>query len=442
VTVNVLIPSGNTLLTVPVGSTTVDFDLGGGSEVICVPWTPVALGPQIIQVVIDPDSTYGFPFTEYSGNNAATKLIYVGQLDCLLTATPGEAQVQAGQSAVYTIAGETLGGPNPTLQLTLVSDSPTAPPGVGYLLGANQITLPDETTLTLTTTAGTPPGTYYFNVVGTGDNCSAIARVKLVVGDNMAPVVTIEQPASGFLSPINQGIPFLGTFTDDGPAPHTAQWVVWSAPLSATTIPGTVSGFTVSDPIQFQEAGVYSIKLVVTDAQGASGEATKVLNDLPAYVVVYDPNGGFVTGGGWVWSPPGAFHPGLEEFGPVEGKATFGFVSKYKKGANIPTGQTEFQFHAGDLNFHSTSYQWLVVAGARAQFKGEGTINGEGDYGFMLTAIDGQITGGGNVDRFRIKIWDMESSLIIYDNQAGTDDGAALDNATILQGGSIVIHNH
>jgi hypothetical protein len=62
---------------------------------------------------------------------------------------------------------------------------------------------------------------------------------------NSSPLVTIEQPASGFLSPINQGIPFLGTFTDDGPAPYTAQWVVWSATLPASTIPGTVSGFTV-----------------------------------------------------------------------------------------------------------------------------------------------------------------------------------------------------
>ncbi|MGB3702216.1 MAG: hypothetical protein WA997_13185 [Anaerolineales bacterium] len=68
------------------------------------------------------------------------------------------------------------------------------------------------------------------------------------------------------------------------------------------------------------------------------------------------------------------------------GKANFGFVSKYKKGASIPSGQTEFQLHAGDLNFHSSSYEWLVVnhGGTRAQFKGEGTINGQGAYEFMI----------------------------------------------------------
>lgn len=115
-------------------------------------------------------------------------------------------------------------------------------------------------------------------------------------------------------------------------------------------------------------------------------------------------------------------------------------LSKYLKGATLPSGNTEFQFKAGDLNFKSASYQWLVVAGARAQFKGWGTINGEGNYAFILTAIDGQINGGGGADRFRIKIWDMASDALVYDNQFGTGDDAELGGPTGIQGGSIVIH--
>ena len=101
-----------------------------------------------------------------------------------------------------------------------------------------------------------------------------------------------------------------------------------------------------------------------------------------ALVAVYDPTAGFVTGGGWIYSEAGADKVNES----AEGKATFGFVSKYKKGANVPTGQTEFQFKAGDLNFHSSEYQWLVVNrdGTNAQFKGTGTINGTGEYKFML----------------------------------------------------------
>jgi hypothetical protein len=43
-------------------------------------------------------------------------------------------------------------------------------------------------------------------------------------------------------------------------------------------------------------------------------------------------------------------------------------------------------FRAGDLDFSSTGYRWLVVAGAHAKFKGTGTIDESGDYGFMITA--------------------------------------------------------
>jgi hypothetical protein len=76
-----------------------------------------------------------------------------------------------------------------------------------------------------------------------------------------------------------------------------------------------------------------------------------------------------------------------------------------------------------------------VVSGARAQYKGNGTINGAGNFGFLLTAIDGQINGGGGTDKFRIKIWDTSS--IVYDNQMGKSDTG--NDATELGGGSIVI---
>ena len=96
----------------------------------------------------------------------------------------------------------------------------------------------------------------------------------------------------------------------------------------------------------------------------------------------------------------------------------------------MPTGETEFQFKAGNLNFHSNSYEWLVVAGARAQYKGVGKINGMGDYGFMLTAIDGQVNGGGGVDKFRMKIWDRTTGSVVYDNQLGASDDATALNRT------------
>ena len=115
----------------------------------------------------------------------------------------------------------------------------------------------------------------------------------------------------------------------------------------------------------------------------------------------------------------------------------FGFVSRYKQGASTPTGNTESRFKAGDLH-SSSSYDWLVSAGARAQFKGSGQINGTGDYGVLITAIDAALHPQWDVDRFRIKIWDRATGSILYDNQMGEleDSGAA----TEIGGGSIVIH--
>jgi len=176
---------------------------------------------------------------------------------------------------------------------------------------------------------------------------------------------------------------------------------------------------------------VYSIDAVVVGGTQAIGFFTSALN---IFVAVFDPNGGFVTGGGWIDSPAGAYRTDPT----MVGRATLAFVSKYSPGSKIPTGQTEFQFNVANFTFKSNVYEWLVVSGARAQYKGTGTINGAGNFGFLLTAIDGQVNGGGGVDKFRIKIWDVATGAVVYDNQPGAADTA--DPTTTIAGGSIVIH--
>jgi hypothetical protein len=173
--------------------------------------------------------------------------------------------------------------------------------------------------------------------------------------------------------------------------------------------------------------GVYTVTATVTDnaSNSSSGETA---------IAVYDPNSAFVTGAGWIMSPPNAYAPDLT----MTGKAHFAFVSKILKGAQgIPTGTTNFRFQAADFVFESTSYEWLVVGGSTAQFKGSGTINDAGNYAFILTAVDGNVTGGGGIDRFRIKIWNKTTDQVVYDNQRGAADGAT--PSTALGGGSISI---
>jgi hypothetical protein len=258
-----------------------------------------------------------------------------------------------------------------------------------------------------------------------------------VTVNNQSPAASINSPASGAIYPVGTTVSFAGSFSDNAGDVHTAQWSFVSNTQNITQA-GSINETTgaVSASYTFTSAGVYLVTLTIADQCGHTSTANVINPDgLTAMVVIFDPEGEFVTGGGWIDSPAGAYTPNPE----LTGRASFGFVSRYERGATIPSGNTEFQFRVANFNFHSSVYEWLVVAGARAQYKGSGTVNGSGNYGFMLTAIDGQVNGGGGVDKFRIKIWDKNNQdAIVYDNQLNAPDST--NPTTVLGGGSIVIH--
>jgi len=270
---------------------------------------------------------------------------------------------------------------------------------------------------------GSKLGNYTVNVVN--GTLTVTPNAKPVLGTITAPLLPT---AVG--TPVSVSAPFTDVdVAASQPYTATIDWGNGTTSTSAFTSPGTITGSK-----NYPVAGVYTITVTIRqDNFPTTHFDTKTFE---YYVVVYDPNGGFVTGGGWIDSPAGAYAPNAS----LTGKATFGFVSKYKKGQTIPDGNTEFQFHAGGMNFKGTAYEWLVIAGAKAQYKGTGTINGSGNYGFMLSAIDGQIPGGGGADKFRIKIWDKDNNdAVVYDNQITGDTSETATPTTGLGGGSINI---
>jgi hypothetical protein len=285
-----------------------------------------------------------------------------------------------------------------------------------------------------TTFVASDDGVCTLRVTVTDGKLDGTARDDVsVTVKNVAPTV---RPITAPIDPVRLGtaVTAKADVTDPGVRDtHTAAWD-WG---DGTNTPGTVTEANGSGSVtgtrSYAAPGVYTVKLTVTDKDGGSGTAVF------QYVVVYDPSGGFATGGGWITSPTEACRLNTACQGAT-GKATFGFVAKYKKGADVPDGETEFQFQTGGLNFQSTAYDWLVIAGAKAQYKGTGTINGAGTYGFLLTVVDGQTNGGSGVDKFRIKIWEKASGVVVYDNQLGVPDDA--DPATVLGSGSIVIHKN
>src|SRR5262249_40058096 len=81
---------------------------------------------------------------------------------------------------------------------------------------------------------------------------------------------------------------------------------------------------------------------------------------------------------------------------------------------------------------------WLVITTNQAQFQGSGTINGAGNYGFLVTAQD---NGGHAADKFRLKIWDKNNNnAVVYDTQPGDPTTAA--PTTALGGGRIQVHTN
>lgn len=227
------------------------------------------------------------------------------------------------------------------------------------------------------------------------------SEIKELCTLNQPPVADAGGP---YLFPLEAG-PFDGTASSD----PDGDPLLFSWDFGDTTV---VTDAGPAPSHTYEEAGIRDVCLTVTDSAAESDtDCTQT--------VVYDPSAGFVTGGGWIYSEAGAYRDDPY----LEGKATFGFVSKYKKGADVPDGNTQFVFHAGDLDFSSTEYDWLVVAGDHyAMFKGVGTIDGEGEYKFQIWA------GDDDADTFRIKI--HSDAGVVYDNNTEQE----------IAGGNIIIH--
>jgi len=211
----------------------------------------------------------------------------------------------------------------------------------------------------------------------------ALSSVPAAVGDSVVIA-------------IGSSVSFSAPWTDPNVSDtHTAACSIVdvSGATAATAVagaaPGSGSG-TATCNVTFSNTGIFSVMMTVTDQDEASGTSTAI------QVVVYDPSASFVSGGGWFTPDPQTCvcTPGS--------KATFGLVSKYKKGSSVPTGNQEFQYKADNINLHSTSFDWLVVSGPQAQFQGTGTINGAGVFKFRVTVRDGDLIG--QPDRFEIRI--------------------------------------
>lgn len=259
---------------------------------------------------------------------------------------------------------------------------------------------------------------------GFGESTSVV--ITHVV-ENIAPEVG---DIVGATDPVPLGTPVSvsAPFTDPGAIDSHAATVDWGdGTISPATVAERDGSGSVTASHAYAAAGIYRVVGAVTDDDGGVGRF------LLETVVVFDPAAGSARGAGWFESPLGA-HPADES---ATGRATFGFLARYRKDAAEPVAHTGFRLKTGRLAFESTSYDWLVITGAKAHFRGTGRVDGSGSYGFQITAIDGQDHDASGPDRIRIRVWDSGSGRVVYDSQPGAPDDA--DPLTGLGGGSITV---
>lgn len=243
--------------------------------------------------------------------------------------------------------------------------------------------------------------------------------------NNLAPSVgTITAPTAPVN--VNTAVNVAAAFTDPGVQDTHGATIAWGdGSVSAAAISEASGAGSASGSHSYAAAGQYVVTIAVTDKDGASASASY------QSIVVINPAGASVTSSGnsKIDSVAGAMpgNPG------AAGNVNLQVMANYN-GSGALIGNTSFDFNAGNLNFQSTAYDWLIANGSKATIHGTGTINGAGNYGFVVTVIDG---GKKGPDWLRMKIWDKGTNVTVYDNQLGVADTA--DPTTVLSSGKITV---
>jgi hypothetical protein len=409
----------------------------GGSLALSTPAGPASpVGSYLITPAGLVSSNYAIAFV--NGTLAVTKRTTA--VTVVLTA----GSINEGSSTTVTVTvadtnGSALVNVAPAATITLSVSGTDSLGLIDLSLSSATCTLTDNgnnTSSCMVSVTGLddPGGTVAAGFAGDAVHSSSNGSAALTVVNVPPTVGAITAPITP--QSITTTINTSASFTDPGIFDtHTAVWNWGDNTTSAGTVTENNGSGSVTGNHVYASDGVYTITLTVTDKDG--GAATSVFQ----YLIIFNPNAGFVTGGGWVTSLAGADVPNPT----LTGRANFGFNVKYLAGTTTPQGQTEFDFPAVNLNFHSTSITWLVLSGSMAQYQGTGTINGAGNYGFILTAVDGDVNGGTAPDTFRIRIWDgtqgngTTSAGLIYDNNASAPVYGS-PSGSVLGGGEIHIH--
>jgi PKD repeat protein len=214
--------------------------------------------------------SYRVRATDASGNagpysNVATATTGGGGFS--LSASPASQTVARGATTTYSVTVT----PDAAFTGTVTFSATGLPANASASFNPPSLSPSGVSTLTVSTSASTPAGSYPLTIRGTSGPLTRTAAVTLVVSASQPPTATITRPSGNVT--INPGgvVSFAGSGTDpDGSITSYS----WSFPG------GTPSTSTVASPgnVTYSTPGTYTASLTVTDNSGAtSSPATRTV---------------------------------------------------------------------------------------------------------------------------------------------------------------------
>ncbi|HEY0143965.1 MAG TPA: DNA/RNA non-specific endonuclease [Thermoanaerobaculia bacterium] len=234
-------------------------------------------------------------------------------------------------------------------------------------------------------------GSYVITATAADASASGSATATVEVS-NLAPSIA---SVAGPTATLSLGTPatIVVTYSDAGAADtHTATFT-WN---DGTTTTAHCANGTCTAARTYGATGIYTVGVVVSDDDGA------VASTSFSPVVVYNANGGSLTTGGWLSTPAG--------------KATVTINARYAKNATTPTGNARIELAGATLV--ASSFDYLVVNGTTATLQGNGTIGGNGNYAFSVTAVDAA------TDSVAVRVWDKTTNSVVFESTTAPFTGS------------------
>ncbi|HJZ80920.1 MAG TPA: PQQ-dependent sugar dehydrogenase, partial [Pyrinomonadaceae bacterium] len=212
--------------------------------------------------------------------------------DFSLTIAPPSRTVNPGSGTTYTVTATPAGGFTGTISLSangLSNDTTTS-------FSPTSIVINDasakSSTLTITTTASTPPGTYSLNVTATSGNLQHSSPAQLIVSGPAAANLSLTKTASPNPAVTLANLTYRIIVTNNGPSPATNVVVTDNLPgginfVSATPTQGTCSG---SAPLTCNVGGLSSGAAMIINVVVVPQTAGQLTNAASVTATESDPD--------------------------------------------------------------------------------------------------------------------------------------------------------